>query len=790
MIKSFLAFLLQVGFVAALSGQYNTTYYTVKFPDDQTIYGCAADPGAVVYPYITGNPNCSFNVGVSYNDQIFYTNSTGGCYKILRTWKLLYWCDYNPNWPAPYMIMNPPNSDTGPTVMANNSNHGYLQYTQVIKVIDTQAPYYVDCPAQPVVFCDYTNNDPNQYNNGWMNACEGPVDLKVCVKDACSGTDIDVTYRLFLDLDGNGSMETYISSSSANAWPINTTVQGDTVCARIQFPSGHGFPYGKHKIEWIANDNCGNEALCKYEFIVKDCKSPSVVCYNGLSVNIMQTGMITIWDTDFIKQYFDNCTPNSQIKIGIRKAGTGTGFPADSHSVTFDCSELGKQYVEVWAQDAYGNASYCTTFIDVQDNSGGCPPSNKFTGTIATDNAVPVAGATVSLKKYANNLLDIVTDAEGKFEISPMTAGCNYLLVPTFDSPAKTGVNTLDALLVQAQIDNIQPLDSPYKLLAGDVDNSGALTAADALNIVQVAIGASPVFPNGQSWQFVPQGHVFSDPLNPWSASIPPSVAFCLSGDINFNPNFVGVKAGDVNGSAAISDFTAGSNDRSQDGGVAFLTNEQYFTSGQEIRVEVITPDLANLAAFQFTLDYDPATLSFVGMEPGIVNPDHFAQPAEHQLTAGWYNAIMLDPSIQVKNLQLHAFTLVFSSLHKGVLSEALHMNSAVADAEAYTRGLQTLPASLEFVENTTASKGAASFFSVRPNPVTDRFTTTYYLPEGGETTLRLTDATGRVLQTVQTTGVRGYNEAEFDVQGAESGLLFLRLDGPGGTDVQKVMKF
>lgn len=786
MIKSFLAFVLQIAFIA---GVYGNTYYTVKFPDDKTVYGCAADPGPVDYPYITGNYNCNFNVGVSYTDQVFYTNSTGGCYKILRTWKLLYWCDYDPNWPSPYYIMNPPNTDVGPTVVANSNNHGYLQYTQIIKVIDTEDPYFVDCPTEPITFCDYTNNNHYQYHNGSIDLCEGPVDLRVKVYDDCSETDIKLTYRLFLDLDGNGSMETYVSSSDPNAWPIETTLDSGLLCGQIKFPPGFGLPYGTHKVEWIADDNCGNDAICKYEFIVADCKPPTVICYNGLSVNIMQTGMITIWDTDFIKEYFDNCSPNNKIRLGIRKAGTGTGFPADSHSVTFDCSELGQQYVEVWANDESGAASYCLTYIDVQDNDGVCPPSNKFYGTVATDDQTPVTGAIVNLTKWSNTMLSVTTDDQGQFEISPMAAGCNYKLTPVLDGPVKSGVNTLDALLVAGQLDNIQPLSSPYKLLAADVDKSGSLTYTDVMNIVKVAIGVQDDFPNNATWQFIPQNYVFPDPLNPWSASVPPSLTFCLTGDIDFDPDFVAIKSGDVNGSASTSDFASPTDDRSEDGAVVFQANDQVFSSGQEIRVDIITPDLANLAAFQFTLDFDPAYLSYAGIESDLVPVDFIGEMQENLLTASWHSATMLDPNIQVKNLRLRAFTLVFNSLQKGVLSEVLQMNSAVADAEAYTRGLQTLPASLEFMQN-PAGKNTPAFLSVRPNPVTDRFTAAYYLPEGGETTLRLTDATGRVLQTVQVNRDRGYNETEFDIQSAETGLLFLRLDGPGGTDLQKVMKF
>ncbi|MEO6039333.1 MAG: T9SS type A sorting domain-containing protein [Saprospiraceae bacterium] len=357
----------------ALSAANGQNYYTVKFPDDVTVVGCGATPD-VVYPEITKTGYCSFNVGVAMSDMVFTLNATGGCKKILRTWTLLWWCDYNPNWPGPTYIENPGYTEVGATAVGNSTNHGYLRYTQIIKVLDNNPPIFLNCPTTTPVFCDNTNNDPLQYNNG-IDLCEGPVNLNVKVTDVCSKSDIMLSYRLYLDLDGNGTMETYRSSGDPNAWPIERTIINDTLSAKIKLPPGVGLPYAKHKIEWIANDNCGNQTLCKYEFIVKDCKPPTVVCINGLSVNIMPTGMITFWDTDFLKYTYDNCTPTNQIKLGIRKAGTGVGFPYDSHSVTFTCAELGKNFVELWAVDAYGNADYCTTYLIVQDHLGSCSNS-------------------------------------------------------------------------------------------------------------------------------------------------------------------------------------------------------------------------------------------------------------------------------------------------------------------------------------------------------------------------------------------------------------------------------
>ena len=60
------------------------------------------------------------------------------------------------------------------------------------------APVFLNCPDEPVVFCDYTDNDPGQYHVNHVDRCEGPVALEVAVTDACSKADIKMSYRLFV----------------------------------------------------------------------------------------------------------------------------------------------------------------------------------------------------------------------------------------------------------------------------------------------------------------------------------------------------------------------------------------------------------------------------------------------------------------------------------------------------------------------------------------------------------------------------------------------------------------
>lgn len=788
MIRSIFTTAFSLFFLAAFAGQ--TNYYTVKFPDDYTVYGCGADPG-ITYPYITQYGGCNINVGVAHSDQIFYTNATGGCYKILRTWTLINWCDYDPNWPSPTIIQNPSYTDVGPTVTGNSYNHGYLQYTQIIKVIDTDNPVFLDCPSGTVTFCDYTNNDPTQYKNGPYDKCEGPVDLHIKVTDACSGADLIITYRLFLDLDGNGSMETYVPSSSPSAYPIVTEVEDDTLSAHIEFPPGFGLPYGKHKIEWVVNDKCGNESICKYEFIVKDCKAPTIVCHNGLSINIMATGMITLWDTDFILYAEDNCTPANQIKFGIRKLGAGTGFPVDMHSVTFDCNELDKQYVEVWAQDAYGNADFCKTYVIVQDNIGACPPSSPFKGTIASESLKPVKDALVTLKKGTQTVATAMTDADGQYAFGSISAGANYSLIPFMNDQPKNGVNTLDALLVAGHLSDDLPIYSPYQLLAGDVNKSGGIDMTDVMSITKLTLGVNDNFPGNTSWQFVPSSYVFPNPSNPWSASVPASLTnLYLMGPINFNPNFVAIKTGDLNYSVNSADLADKGEPRTEEQKtVLFSTSEKYFGAGDEVAVDIFTPELDDISAFQFTLDYDTEVLSAPVIEPDLVSADFIATPGGGRVTAAWYSTAMLDPATEGQKAKLRTFRVVFNALKSGKLSQVLHMSSSLTAAEAYDRQLATLDAALEF-KPTLPTKTKLELFAVRPNPASDQFTATYYLPEAGLTTLTLSDATGRVLQTIQADNDRGYHETRLNLDDSmRSGLLLLRLEGPGGSAMQKVMK-
>jgi hypothetical protein len=129
--------------------------------------------------------------------------------------------------------------------------------------------------------------------------------------------------------------------AAADKWgfAIEQTKSGSLTTARLRFNTANApatyvnsqTPHGTHKIKWFVGDQCGNETVREYTITVRDGKAPVVVCMNNLSVNIMPTGQMRMWASEFLAYAEDNCTPMAELANGIQKAGAGSGFPVDGN---------------------------------------------------------------------------------------------------------------------------------------------------------------------------------------------------------------------------------------------------------------------------------------------------------------------------------------------------------------------------------------------------------------------------------------------------------------------------
>ncbi|MCB0658293.1 MAG: hypothetical protein KDC57_19250, partial [Saprospiraceae bacterium] len=124
--------------------------FEVIFPED-VVVNCtdqanlAADRSGAGYPEISDD-DCEL-IGVTYSDERY--DVTEGCYKILRTWKLIDWCVYSPDihhrYPDVIVDDRLVASEARCCIHRNlkDDGDGYMTYLQVIKVVDDEAPVIV-----------------------------------------------------------------------------------------------------------------------------------------------------------------------------------------------------------------------------------------------------------------------------------------------------------------------------------------------------------------------------------------------------------------------------------------------------------------------------------------------------------------------------------------------------------------------------------------------------------------------------------------------------------------------
>ena len=143
----------------------------------------------------------------------------------------------------------------------------------------------------------------------------------------------------------------------------------------------------------------------------------------------------------------------------------------------------------------------------------------------------------------------IATDTNGGYHFDFLLPGQTYTVVPYGNYDYSNGVTTFDLALLYKHILGVQPLGSPYKLLAADVNCSGSVSTLDmvALRRMILAINTQPYLDDKPAWRFVRADYVFPDPNNPWLEPIPSTAVFeQLMYDSGVD--FIGIKVGDLNG--------------------------------------------------------------------------------------------------------------------------------------------------------------------------------------------------------------------------------------------------
>jgi hypothetical protein len=360
-----------------------------------------------------------------------------------------------------------------------------------------------------------------------------------------------------------------------------------------------------------------------------------------------------------------------------------------------------------------------------------------------------------------------MTNTDGMYNFLVEDGG-DYTVTPVKDDEPLNGVTTFDLVLITQHILGTTPLDSPYKMIAADANNSGSITTFDVLTLRKLILFIDLEFQNNTSWRFVDKDYVFPEPTNPWAEIFPEVVSYNDISANELSTDFVAVKVGDVNGSAAL---TAGSpDDRSANGTLVFNVDDVKLTKGQTYQVDFKAQDFAVLG-YQFTLNFDRKALDFVKVVDAVAGAENFGYSLleEGAITTSWNkeNVKLADGET--------VFSLVFDATADARLSDVLSANSRYTKSQAYQQNGDLLDVELTFNGQTVAG---FELYQNTPNPFSSNTTIGFELPEASAATLTITDVSGKVVRTVDGDYAKGYNEIRLERRDLPAtGILYYRLD-------------
>ncbi len=686
------------------------------------------------------------------------------CFKIERTYHIINWCKYTAGddpieiarIEGDHGVVSAPKMITS----EGNEEYGYWTYVQVLRVHDNVAPIVTVIDPEPCI--NAVDFDAEPYGEEDVTPGVGPYECDELKTWTATATDcsnnINWTGKLY----------------NAATNEVVTEVESNEISYVVSNKE-------RYYAEFWAYDNCGNSGGEKGDTIkFWDCKKPTPYILNGSIINLMEVGRAAVWATDLNLNSFDNCSDQANLDFRI-----WADFMGDAPTtflevlnldkvIEFSCERVGTNTVRIYVMDEERNWDFAETFVIVQDNMNVCVGfdiEGMVSGQITTADGENVEGVEVSINEGAENVMTTGTDGQFIFD---MAMGKDYTITPVKDINPLNGVSTFDLVLISKHILGITPFDSPYKYVAADINQSGSITAFDLVQLRQLILNITPKFSNNDSWRFVDASYEFTS-ANPAAESFKEFYNITTLNGTMENLDFVGVKIGDVNGSAQANNLL-GAESRTTNGALTLTTADRFVEAGETVSLAFTAVEIANTVGYQFTLNVAGQNTEIV---EGVAKTANFNTNLAERgiITTSWNGEAT--PTEEL-------FTVTFSATTSGLLSEMVAISSDITTAEAYNTAGELMDVNINF---TTAAVAGFELNQNTPNPFKGETVIGFNLPVAGMATLTVIDVQGKVLKSIQGEYAKGANQVTLKANelGA-TGILYYQLESADNVATKKMI--
>ena len=621
------------------------------------------------------------------------------------------------------------------------SGGGIFNFTQLIEVIDSLPP----------VFAGYTNNDTIFFFVDTLT-CDNFVDLSGLTVTDCKPVTV-----------------------------INDSPASDADNNSIDASGTYGI--GNTAIHYTATDSCGNSSVFQLNVFGRDTVAPVWDCPRKRVYIMGPEGIDTLyaWEID-TGTVVDNCTDYEDLRFSFDENDP----EADSMIIICTSSVDSLLFFDtpVYVFDESGNFAKCLVFIEYDSEPGvdpDCSHTMMIFGTVYNDKGIPIDNVKLT---WDQSGMYQMTGNNGNYRIYDIPPGADIEVFASKEDTPLNGVSTQDIIELNKYILGKHRINSPYSLLAADVNDDQRLSTRDMIDIRNLILGNTDRLPSGHIWRFANSDYRFTNPDNPFNQ--PDVFKTELQNVVGMVPeaNFVGIKNGDLNNSVRF-----GNNPeveiRSKEPLKINVTSAKVGSDLYELTLQAA--DLSEYDGMQFELSFDQSKMSYKYFAAGdLAQFDEtnigVKKAYSGKISLSWNNVAYEQGSEIVK---------LYFELKEGADQLQLGLNTERIMAEAYTKEGEIKPVILEGnnLKIVNDKVPAGVLYQNTPNPFTHGTSINLLLQEKTLGTLKVYDVTGRELYRLQREFDKGMNTIELrnDDLG-QPGVYYYQFESPVFSDIKKMI--
>ena len=444
----------------------------------------------------------------------------------------------------------------------------------------------------------------------------------------------------------------------------------------------------------------------------------------------------------------------------------------------------------------YNSVMYKNSFsyIDTFYTTTGCDSDYHITniivnnmnvsgGLLYPDNKL-IPNTTVGISGI-NNQTEMFSD-DYSFGCLSHSVNNTIKVTKNFEGTKTNGVTALDIALVQSHILQKNLFNSPYKIIAADVNGDGTVSVLDIVYIKRLILGIDTSFTKTSTgakrlWVFVDSSYKYPDTTKPFP--IKDSIICTGTNLNNTHQTFIGCKLGDVNWdwNPAVSK-------------PQFNTNnvvELYYSSDiiqllDKVIIPIKVKNFKEMLGMQFTISFNATVLQW----QGIGNNPLGIETGTNHANDGSVSFLWVDTKNVIKTLEDGSVLveLVFNKVGN-CINQQLDLNSSVTTIAAYDKddNFHNIVMNPSLI---TIADFVSESWKVVPNPtVSGMIRIQMHLKESKSILFKLIDVTGKVLFVHRNEGVKGDNTLILkSASQIPNGIYFIQALGVEGDKVKKII--